>query len=304
MGEKKGLKLVLLTAVISGVSIFINKFGVEGINPYVFTFSKNLVVLLFLFSAILLFKKFGQLKKLRAKEWVKLAVIGFLGGSIPFLLFFKGLSMTSGATASFIHKTMFVYVIFFAAVFLKEKINKKVLAGTVILLLGNFLLLKLNNLAFNTGDLLILCATLFWAVENTVSKHALKTIHSTTVAFGRMFFGSFFILAFLIMSGNMKHMATLTIGQVLWAAFTSAFLFLYVLTWYSGLKHVKVSVATSVLLLGSPITTLLSFTFLNTAISISQLTGILLIPAGIFFVLVGYQPWKDVLVWGEKHGWS
>lgn len=296
MNNKKGLKLAFLTAVISGFSIFINKFGVEGINPYIFTFGKNLIVLLFLFSTILFFKKFDQLKKLQIKQWLKLVVIGFVGGSIPFLLFFKGLSMTSGATASFIHKTMFVYVIFFAAIFLKEKINKKVLLGTVFLLLGNFLLLKLNNLAFSTGDLLIFGATLFWAVENTISKHALKTIQPTLVAFGRMFFGSLFILAFLIASGSINAIVTLTLSHVLWAVITSSFLFAYVITWYSGLKHVKVSIATSVLLLGSPITTLLSFTFLDTAVSLSQLAGIFLIPVGIFIILLSYQPSKHILV--------
>lgn len=294
--NKKGLKLVFLTAVISGISIFVNKFGVKGINPYIFTFGKNLIVLLFLFSTILFFKKFDQLKKLQMKQWLKLVVIGLVGGSIPFLLFFKGLSMTSGASASFIHKTMFVYVIFFAAIFLKEKINKKVLLGTVFLLFGNFLLLKLNNLAFNTGDLLILGAALFWAVENTISKHALKTIQPTLVAFGRMFFGSLFVLIFLIASGNIKYFVTLTVGQVLWAVVTSSFLFAYVITWYSGLKHVKVSIATSVLLLGSPITTLLSFTFLDTAVSLSQLAGIFLIPVGIFIILLSYQPHKHILV--------
>ncbi|MBL7100497.1 MAG: DMT family transporter [Nanoarchaeota archaeon] len=302
--NKKGLKLVFLTAIISGFSIFINKFGVKGINPYIFTFGKNLIVLLFLFSTILLFKKFSQLKKLQTKQWIKLAVIGLVGGSIPFLLFFKGLSITSGASAAFIHKTMFIYVIFFAAMFLKEKINKKVLAGAAILLISNFLLLKLNSFAFNIGDLLILCAALFWAAENTISKHALKTINPTLVAFGRMFFGSSFILIFLIASGNIKHIVTLTTSHVLWAAVTSSFLFAYLITWYSGLKHVKVSIATSILLLGSPITTLLSFTFLDTAVSLSQLAGILLIPLGILFVLIGYQRHKHVLILGERHGWN
>lgn len=290
--NKKGLKLVFLTAIISGVSIFINKFGVGGINPYIFTFSKNILAFIFLFSIILLFKNFNQLKKLQSKEWMKLIVIGLLGGSIPFLLFFKGLSITSGATASFVHKTMFVYVIFLAAIFLKEKINKKILVGSVILLIGNFLLLKLNNLTFNTGDLLILIATLLWATENTVSKYALKTIHPTVVAFGRMFFGSLFILIFLTISGNIKHILTLTTPQVLWIVITSAFLFSYVITWYSGLKHVKVSIATSILLIGSPITTLLSITFLNTVVTISQIVGILIIPVGILFILKGYQSTK------------
>jgi len=294
--NKKGITLVLLTALISGFSIFINKLGIKGINPYIFTFSKNIIVMIFLFSTILLFKNFNQLKKLKRKEWIKLGVIGFFGGSIPFLLFFKGLSMTSGATAAFIHKTMFVYVIVLASLFLKEKINKKILAGAFILLFGNFLLLKINNFAFNTGDLLVLVATLFWATENTISKYALKTIPSTIVAFGRMSFGSLFILAFLIMSGNAKNIMVLTTNQILWTILTSGFLFLYVFTWYAGLKHIKVSLATSILLLGSPITTLLSITFLGTVITLSQLLGIVLVPLGILFVLKGYQPAKHIVL--------
>lgn len=301
--NQKGLKLVFLTAIISGFSIFINKFGVEGINPYVFTFSKNLIVFLFLFSIILFFKNFEQLKKLQIKQWSKLAVIGFFGGSIPFLLFFKGLSIASSATAAFIHKMMFIYVIFLAAIFLKEKINKKVLAGTVMLLISNFLILKLSNLTFNIGDLLILVATLFWAAENTISKYVLKTINPIIVAFGRMFFGSIFILIFLIASGNISFVATLTSGQMLWVLITSAFLFSYVLTWYSGLKHVKVSIATSILLLGSPITTLLSFVFLGASVSMSQLVGILLVPIGILFLFIGYQH-KHTLILGERHARS
>ena len=42
-----------------------------------------------------------------------------------------------------------------------------------------------------------------------------------------------------------------------WVLFTAALLLGYVLTWYVGLKQVPVTVATCILLLGSPITTLL-----------------------------------------------
>ncbi|MBU4502020.1 MAG: DMT family transporter [Nanoarchaeota archaeon] len=294
--NKKGINLIFLTALISGVSIFVNKLGVTGINPYIFTFGKNIIAMVFLFSMILLFKNFNQIKKLKRKEWIKLSVIGLLGGSIPFLLFFKGLSMTSGATAAFIHKTMFIYVVILASIFLKEKINKKILAGVFILMLGNLLLLKINNFAFNTGDLLVLVATLFWATENTISKYVLKTIPSKIVAFGRMSFGSLFILIFLVISGNVKNMVVLTTSEVLWIILTSGFLFLYVFTWYSGLKHVKVSLATSILLLGSPITTLLSISFLGTVITLTQLIGILLVPLGVLFVLKGYQPAKQIVL--------
>lgn len=53
MIKNKGYFLVLGTAFISGFSIFINKFGVSVINPYIFTFLKNAVVALILCAIIL-----------------------------------------------------------------------------------------------------------------------------------------------------------------------------------------------------------------------------------------------------------
>ncbi len=280
MDNKKGLLFVFFTALISGFSIFVNKFGISGINPYIFTFAKNLVVAVLLFSVVLFFKYFKELSK---SQWWKLVVIGFFGGSVPFLLFFKGLSMTSGAMAAFIHKTMFVFVAVLAFVFLKEKLNKGILVGGVLLLAGNLLLLRLKFFSFGVGDLLVLAATLFWAVEFTISKHALKDIKSEVVAFGRMGFGSLFILLFLIFSGNAS--GSLSLVQLAWVMITSVFLFFFVFTWYTGLKYVKVSTAACILLLGSPITTLLSFAFLGSSITVMQGIGMILIAAGIGVVV-------------------
>ncbi|MBT4175080.1 EamA family transporter, partial [archaeon] len=97
MDKKRGILLVLLTAIISGFSIFINKLGVQGIDPYIFTFLKNTLVAVFLFSIIILAYQYKKLKQLKLKQWFQLALVGLLGGSIPFLLFFKGLTLTSGA---------------------------------------------------------------------------------------------------------------------------------------------------------------------------------------------------------------
>ncbi len=285
MSKKTGLLFVLFTALVSGFSIFINKFGIAESNPYIFTFGKNLIVSMILFSVILFFNELASFKELNTKQWLKLAAIGFFGGSIPFLLFFKGLSLTSAAMASFIHKTMFIYVAIFAGIFLKEKINKGILTGGILLLAGNLLLLKVNSFSFNIGDLLVLIAALFWAVEFTISKNALNDIRPNLVAFGRMAFGSFFILLFLITTGNISDLAAITFPQIAWACLASVFLFFYVFTWYNGLKHIDVSVAACILLLGSPVTTLLSFIFLGTGVTIMQAIGMILIVAGVGFAV-------------------
>lgn len=250
--------LVLGTAIISGVSIFINQFGVKVINSDIFTGLKNIVVAVILLCLIFWFKEWKLLAKLKIKEWLTLILVGLVGGSIPFLLFFKGLAVTSGASTSFIHKTLFIYVIVLAALVLKEKVSKNLVIGASLLLLGNMLLLKIfNGLQFGYGELLVLFATLFWAVEQIISKKALENISPKIVAWGRMFFGFLFILIFWAATGQVKLLGGLDIGQLSWVWITAIFLLGYVLTWYSGLKYIKVSTAACILSLGAPITSLL-----------------------------------------------
>ncbi|MBL7054604.1 EamA family transporter [Candidatus Woesearchaeota archaeon] len=282
--KKTGLMFVFFTALVSGVAIFINQFGVSGINSNIFTFAKNTVVVVFLFAIIMFLGEFKALMALRKKDWMKLVLIGFVGGSVPFLLFFRGLQLSSGAASAFIHKTMFIYAAIMAMVFLKERLNKKILISAVLLLAGSFLILNMNPLSLfslDYGSLLVFIATLFWAAENVISKHTLKELSSRQVAFGRMFFGSLFILAFLFFNNELGLISTLTLSQMSWILVSSIFLFLYVFTWYAGLKDVKVSVATSILLLGSPITTLLSYFFLGAVLTVHHVLGILFLVSGI-----------------------
>lgn len=279
MDKKQSLVLVFLTAAISGFSIYMNKFAVKGIDSDIFTFSKNIIVAVFLFSLIFLITGISEFKKLSSKDWFNLSFIGLIGGSIPFLLYFKGLQMTSAASASIIHKSMFLGVIVLAFIFLKERLNWKILAAAATLLVGNYLLIN-PALSFNTGDLLILAATIFWAVENTYSKYVLKSMSGNVVGFGRMFFGSAFIMAYLYFSGKMQVFSTLTSSQVTWIFISAGMLSLYVLTWYNGLKNTDVSVATSILLLGSPITTLLNLGS-STAISLFQIAGNIMLVLGV-----------------------
>ena len=285
MNRKNGLMLVFLTAIISGFSIFINKFGVSGFDSSVFTFSKNVVVALFLFSVVLMLGEFKILKNLKIKDWGKLVLIGLVGGSIPFLLFFKGLQLGNAVGSAFIHKTLFIYASLFALIFLREKLNKKIILVAGFLLIGNLLLLKIKSFSFGIGEVLVLGATLLWAGENVISKHALKELSGNVVAFGRMFFGSMFILVFLMLSGKLRLISELSMSQFAWIVITSVILMLFVMTYYNGLKYVKVSTATSILLLGSPITTVLSFIFGDGSLVLSQVLGILMVLAGILIAV-------------------
>ena len=280
--EKKGIIFAFVTALISGFSIFINAFGVKISNPFIFTGMKNILVAVFLLSFIVLAGNFRQLRQLKLREWKTLAIIGLVGGAIPFLLFFKGLKMAfSSAGGAFIHKTLFIWVLVLAVIFLKEKINWKIAIAAVLLFVGNLLLLKITKLSFGTGEVLILLATLFWAGETIISKKALAKMSSITVAFGRMFFGSIFIMIFLLSIRQLSIAFTLGTAQLGWILLTAVFLLGYVLSWYAALKHARATIATSILLIGSIVTTLLNLIFLDKLITIGQILGIVLLLAGV-----------------------
>jgi drug/metabolite transporter (DMT)-like permease len=281
---QKGLLLVLCTAIISGISIFFNGIGVKGFEPSVFTFSKNVVVAVLLFSTIIGVSGFSKLRELSGKDWFSLSLIGFLGGSIPFLLFFYGLKLTTGTTSAFIHKTLFIYASIFAFMFLKEKLHKGFVIGAVLLLMGNYFFI-FPDFKLSTGHLLILLATVFWAAENTYSKHVLECLSGTIVAFGRMFFGSLFIFAFLLFSGKYSLVISMSAVQYGWIIFTALLLFLYVFSYYNGLKLVRVSTATSILTLSVPITTTMGWIFSGNLIQLSQIIGMLFLISGVFSII-------------------
>jgi len=282
MNERKGFLLVLLTAIISGASIFANSFAVQGFNPFVFTFLKNAIVAAFLFSLVLLLKDFSSLKSLSKKQWMQLAAIGLIGGSIPFLLYFYALKMTTAINAGFLHKTIFLWAAAFAFFFLREKIDRRFLLAALLLLAANFLLSGISS--FGYPEMLILLAAIMWGAENTISKRVLKELSGSIVAFGRMFFGSAFILAFLALTGNIPQIFEISTVQWQWIAISSALLFGYVFTFYNGLKHLPLHKATAVLLLAQPITILLSSAFLGTRISLQEAFGLLLAIAGVFLI--------------------
>jgi len=80
-------------------------------------------------------------------------------------------------------------------------------------------------------------------------------------------------------------MGKLTPLHFQWILISGAFLFGYVTTWYTGLKYVNVSTATTVLLLGSPITSLLTFIFQGQPFTQTQLIGSGLLVFGVAFAI-------------------
>ena len=281
---KKYIILIFGTAVISGISIFLNSYAVQIADPTKYTALKNLVPVLVASLLLLLPQNRQHFKNIAKRDWLYLGLIGLIGGGLAFILFFNGLAKASPGIGSFIHKTLFIWVAFGALVFLKERVKPFFFAAAFALLAGNFLLLGVKFNALTVYHFFILGATMLWAIENLLAKHLMqKGVSPLMVIWSRMTFGLFFILIYLAATKNMFLPADFSKETLLWIFITGIMLTGYVFSWYYGMARVPVTLASTILLLGSPITTALAALFQGKAIAPLQAGGILLIVLSVAY---------------------
>ena len=281
-----GVGLALATALISGFSVVVNGFAVKQLpDPAVYTTLKNGVAAMLLGGLALLVVRPADVRSLDRRAWMGMAVVGVIGGSIPFLLFFAGLAAASAPTAAFIHKTLFVWVALMAVPLLGERLGWFPIAALVVLLLGQALVAPPVGVSWGPGETMIAAATLFWAAEVVVARRLLlQDVPSPLLAAARMAIGLIVLVGYVVLSGRSGIVLGLTATQWLWAMGTGVLLAGYVGTWFAALRRAPASIVASVLVLGAPITAVLASIADGTLPTLPVLAGQALIAAGVTVV--------------------
>lgn len=278
---RKGIYLALITAFISGIAIFVNKFAVTAIQPpVVFTAVKNAGVGLLIISLLLAGRKWKLLKKLTGRELVYLILIGIIGGSIPFYLYFTGLTQMPAANAAIIHKSLVIWVALMAIPLLKEKMSPLQIFGVILLFGANLLVGGFHGFTFLEGEFLVLIATIFWAIENILAKKILPTVDPDIVTAARMGFGSIILLVAASITAPAALVKSLSLTSTQWffMIITMATLLGYVMTWYRALKYAPATTVTSVLVASTLVTNILSAIFItHTWTVLMGIQGVLMI---------------------------
>ena len=250
-----GVGLAFATALISGVSIYVNGFAVKQLpDAAVFTTLKNALAALILVGLAAATVRPAEVRAMNRASWTRLAIIGIVGGSVPFLLFFSGLAMASAPSAAFIHKTLFIWVAILAVPFLGERLGVAQLGALVVLLGAQLLIVPPNGVVWGAGETMIAAATLLWAVEAILAKRLLGSVPSQVVGAGRLGIGLVVLVGYLLVAGKAGAILALSFEQLAWALVTGVLLFGYVGTWYAALKRAPASLVTAILVVGAPIT--------------------------------------------------
>src|SRR3954470_12054828 len=99
-GMRRGVLLALATAAISGLSVYLNAFGVKLVSDAaVYTTAKNGVAALVLVSIALLLGGRREAASLDSRSRTGVLAIAVIGGSVPFVLFFIRPPLAAPATA-------------------------------------------------------------------------------------------------------------------------------------------------------------------------------------------------------------
>lgn len=282
-----------------GASYAVAKFALETVPPSTLAFMRFFIGGFFL--AILPTREHKE--RLNSKDWKDLFVVGSLGLAISNALLNLGLQMTTSTKTAIAASLEPIFTIIFAALMLKEVLQRKTLiattvsiAGAAMLLLDNKSISQLINELTSSGgflgDILVVLSILTTALYSILMKpvaQRIGAIRATSV--------SFFIGAALL-----SPIAVLELSQLWPISFTResliAIMFLGVicnavcyLIWNIILRHTDAGVM-AVTLYAQPVGgVLVGWLWLGESLSTTGLIGAGLIFAGIW-LLPGEPPDK------------
>ena len=257
-----GIALAFATAVVSGVAVYVNARGVTRFDDAtVYTTAKNAVagVFLLLLALPVIGAPRRAARPTTGRQRLGLVALATIGGSVPFVLFFEGLSRASATQAAFIHKTLVVWVALLAVPLLRERLGPAHVLAIALVVGGQaWLAGGPGTVAFGSGEAMILAATLLWAVEVILVKRLVVGLEARTLAAARMALGAVLLIAWLAVSGRGGNLLALTASQWGWAVLTGLLLTAYVATWYAALARAQAVDVTAVLVFGAVVTAVLS----------------------------------------------
>lgn len=129
----------LLSAFFAALVAIFAKLGLKNVDSNLATTVRAIIMALFLSVFVFLINKVNvsELKSIEAKDWI-LIILSGVAGAISWIFYFlalkSGENNTTQVTA--IDRLSLVFVLIFALIFLKEKLELNTVIGVVLITLG------------------------------------------------------------------------------------------------------------------------------------------------------------------------
>ena len=294
-----GYRMALLAAVISGLSIYVSSLAVRVLpDATLYTTLKNAVAgLLLLVPVIVLARRRAELRTLSRRDVAWLAGIAVVGGSVPYVLFFTGLQMTTAATGSLLNHAQFLVVAALAVPLLRERMTPAAWIGLALLVAGSLAGTDARALRLNEGAALVLASTVMFGAGMVMARHLLARVSPELVMSAKMSAGAALLVAYSAVSGHLDSLGSLTSAQWGVAAGTGLILLAFTVATTYALRHAPAVSVSAIGMASPPITLALQLAAGSTVhVAAGAALSMALVVAGACLFLAARRPPRQAVL--------
>ena len=195
---------LIIANVIWGASFPIYKWALDDIPSLTFVFLR------FYIGALILLPFVYKDLKVEREDWWDLFLMSFVGITISISLLILGLKLSSSINAPIIMSMGPVILIIGSFFYLKEKLKRKVILGTLVSLIGVLLIVILpvfkEGLSGSVlGNLFLVGAAITSVVHALLLKKIMPKYKPLPIAFWQFLIGSLPLLPFFFIELNQTH---------------------------------------------------------------------------------------------------
>ncbi len=284
--EYRAESLLLVVVVIWAANYPMAKWGITGLNIYVFNAIRFTVASLVVAAMFMVRSSWQPVTR---GEMRKLIGTGFVANVLYQVVFILGLSMTTAGNSAVLLATSPLWTVFFNAWLHKEKILKSMWIGMAISLLGIALVILGSDKKFELGgsallgDVITLIAAMTWGLNTNLQKPLLARHSVLQVTLVMMIVGGVGLSLIAVPS-----MTQLDWGSIHWtyyvAAIASGALSIGVSNaiWSNGVKRLGPGRTANFNNLVPVLAVVLSAFLLHETISLMQILGMSITMLGVW----------------------
>jgi drug/metabolite transporter (DMT)-like permease len=293
MGNSLAPFLVILAASLWAVDGIALRPILYNLPVSMVVFVESVIVAILLTPVMV--KKFPQLKKLSAKDWLAFLGVALFGGAIGTLAITKALFYVNYVNLSIvilIQKLQPVFALLLAVIILGERLPLRFFIYAALAIVGAyFMTFGLNIPVLETGDktalaaMFALIAAISFGSSTVLSKRALWNVSFELGTYLRFTLSAIIMLPIVLFFGTISNISEISSNQMLIfliIAFTTGgtAIFLY----YYGLKRISASVA-AICELAFPLTAIiLEYVLRGNILGVVQWAGAIVLFLSILMV--------------------
>ncbi len=271
--------LLLLVMILWGMYPIFTHYFVLQLDPvFLVSIATLFSSIPFILKLILTKNKKGIYSRKILKPLLPIAIFAALGN----ILLFVGTKLTSGTNTGLLLQIEPIYALILGLIIFRESFDRKKFLATGLMILGAIVVIYKGFVLPNIGDIFILLTTLMYQISHTFVKKLLdKGEAMTLILAGRQLLGGLMLLFFAyIQAPNFLDLLNnpQNIGS---GIYLGLYLSIVLILWYSAVKKMPLSVASSFLPVTALVALLGSAIFLKETITTQHYLGFIIIVSGM-----------------------